>query len=215
MGANFASLPEVERFLASRLTEPLPGAPAQRRFAPHPPRQDWSPDDRPVDARRAAALILLYPTERGVALPLTVRHHGLPYHAGQLSLPGGRIDAGESSEAAALRETWEEIGVPPADVRVLGPLSTLWVVVSNHLVQPFVGIADARPHFRLAEREVTALIELPLSHLHDTAAVGWDRRLRDGLAIDVPYFSFEGHQIWGATAMVLSEFAALFESKDL
>jgi 8-oxo-dGTP pyrophosphatase MutT (NUDIX family) len=208
---NLTSLAAIETYLRGRLVAPLPGAEAHLRFAPRPTREAWRPDDRPPTARLAAALILLYPGDQGATIPLTVRHSDLPHHPGQISLPGGRIDAEESAESAALRETAEEIGVQPDRVRVLGALSSLWVIVSNHLVQPFVGVTDTRPQFRLAAREVEALVELPLNHLHDITRIGWERRLRDGVEIDYPYFGLAEHQVWGATAMILGEFGALFE----
>ena len=207
---DYADLPAVEEFLSERLRQPLPGAEAHRRFAPRPARDGWRPDDLPSHARRAAALILLYPTGAGVTLPLTVRHSALPHHAGQVSLPGGRIDLDESAEHAALREAEEEVGIDPGRVRLLGPLSTLWVIVSNHVVQPFVAVTDERPQFRLAAREVAQLMEMPLADLHDPRKVGWERREREGVLVDVPFFTLEGHQVWGATAMMLGEFGALF-----
>ena len=209
--SDFSSLPATEAFLIQRLAQPLPGAGAHRRFAPLPTREGWRPDDVPAHARRAAALILLYPGAAGPMMPLTVRHSDLPHHPGQVSLPGGGVDPDESAEQAALRETQEEIGVPPESVRILGALSTLWVVVSNFVVQPFVGVTDARPHFQIAPREVEALVEMPLRDLHDIRRMGWERRTRDGLTVDYPFFDLEQHQVWGATAMILGEFGALFE----
>ena len=211
MAIDWADLQAVERFLRERLTRPLPGAAAHRRFAPRPARDGWTPDAFPTEARLAAALLLLYPGDHGAAFPLTVRHSELPHHPGQVSLPGGRIDPGESAEQAALREAHEEIGVPPESVRLIGALSTLWVAVSNHVIQPFVGIAFARPAFHLSALEVDALVEMPLAHLHDLTRIGWQRRMRDGLPVDIPFFSLHAHQVWGATAMILGEFGALFE----
>jgi 8-oxo-dGTP pyrophosphatase MutT (NUDIX family) len=138
-------------------------------------------------------------------MPLTVRHSSLPHHPGQISLPGGRIDLDETAEHAALREAQEEIGVHPDRVRVAGALSTLWVMVSNHVVQPFVGVTDRRPDFVLAAREVEALVEMPVQHLLDEARVGFELRVRDGLDVEVPYFDVDGQRIWGATGMVLGE----------
>jgi 8-oxo-dGTP pyrophosphatase MutT (NUDIX family) len=206
----FSSLPSVEAFLRERLRQPLPGAEAHHRFAPRPALTGWRPDDLPSHARRAATLILLYPGEHGVTFPLTIRHSALSHHPGQVSLPGGRIDVDESGEHAALRETHEEIGVSPDIVRVLGPLSTLWVLVSNHVVQPFVAVADARPDFQLDSREVDHLIEMPLSALHDEAIIGTGQRMRDQIAVEVPFFGWHDQQIWGATAMILGEFRELF-----
>jgi len=208
---DLSDLLAVERFLTDRLRRPLPGADAHRRFAPRPARDGWKPDDLPSRARRASALVLLYPGSRGPTIPLTVRHTDLPHHPGQISLPGGRIDLDESAEDAALRETREEIGVPRETIRIVGPLSTLWIYVSNHVLQPFVGIADHVPEFELAPREVEALVELPLADLHDLTRIGWEQRTRDGVEIAVPFFSLHGHRVWGATAMILGEFGALFE----
>ncbi|MCC7008099.1 MAG: CoA pyrophosphatase [Acidobacteria bacterium] len=203
------ALSALETTLRRRLAMPLPGAAAQRRFAPRPERADWSPDQRPDTARHAAALVLLYARREGVMLPLTVRHHTLPQHAGQVSLPGGAIDRGESPQAAALREADEEIGVAAADVRVLGALSTLWVPVSNFVIHPVVGIADREPAFRLHAREVSALLEVGIAELGDPACVRRIEHTRDGLTIACPAFHVHGHDVWGATAMILAELLSL------
>ena len=142
---NLDDLPAVETFLRERLTQPLPGAVVQRRFAPRPARKGWEPDQQPAGARQAAALILLYEVDGALVLPLTVRRDDLPHHPGQVSLPGGAIDPGEPAELAALREAHEEIGVIPDDVRMIGSLSTLNVIVSNFVVRPFIGVASHRP----------------------------------------------------------------------
>jgi len=191
--------------LTDRLAQPLPGAAAQWKFAPTPALKGWEPDKPPATARAAAALILLYPGEHGPSFPLTMRRHDLPHHPGQISLPGGRLDPGERPADAALREAHEEIGVDPSAVRLIGALSPLWVIVSNFVVQPFIGVIDHRPDFRASPREVSALIETPIAWLRDPARVGMDQRMRSGVAVTFPYFDFGGHHIWGATAMMLSE----------
>jgi 8-oxo-dGTP pyrophosphatase MutT (NUDIX family) len=201
----------VEAFLRGRLPLPLPGASAHRRFAPRPEREGWDPAARPPAARHAAALILLYPGPGGTTLPLTMRRHDLPEHPGQVSFPGGRLDPDETPEQAALRETFEEIGAAANDIRILGPLSTLWVPVSNHVIHPFVGATDRPPVFRLAAREVETLEEVPLADLFDPARLGTDTRVRDGATIQVPFLRLADRQVWGATAMMLGEFGMLFE----
>lgn len=206
----------MNRDLADRLTErlraPLPGDAAHARFSPRPKGSVPLTRTAPADARRAAALILLYPT-RGddtYSLPLTVRRADLPDHAGQISLPGGRIDTGETAAAAALRETVEEIGVDPSQVTLLGSLTPLYVFVSRFLVTPFVGIAHARPDFRPEPREVAELLEVPLEAL-SRDSIRWGHRTREGYLIDFPYFHLGEHHVWGATAMMLGEFLSLLD----
>src|SRR5262245_23149843 len=97
-------LSEATAFLRRRLEHRLPGPEAQRRFAPVPHLDGWAPDDEPAGARRAAALVLLYPGTNGPSIALTERQADLPHHPGQISLPGGALIAGESPRAAALRE---------------------------------------------------------------------------------------------------------------
>jgi 8-oxo-dGTP pyrophosphatase MutT (NUDIX family) len=202
------SLPDALRL---RLSGPLPGLEAQLRMAPRPlmrPDPALEPGLRP-----AAALLLIYPQRDSWHVPLTVRGAGLRHHTGQVSLPGGRLDRpDETVEEAALREAFEEIGVPPADVEILGRLTAIPVIVSGHLLQPVVGVAAHRPAFTLAAPEVERLIELPVARLLESDAIAWEERVRSlpphGV-MNVPYFEVDGARVWGATAMVLAEFGAL------
>jgi len=132
-----------------------------------------------------------------------------------VSLPGGRLDDGESVEAAALREAHEEIGVAPGNVDVLGRLTPLVIPVSGFLLHPVVGAATSRPAFVLHEHEVEALIEVPLHELRRADAVRWDVRPRAREPygdMDVPCFDVGSARVWGATAMVLAEFLAVLDA---
>lgn len=200
-----ARLSELEQRLRLALAGTLPGAAAQMRMAPVP-RPGWLPGRSPEESRPAAALLLLFPATSRAHVLLTVRSSRLPSHAGQVSLPGGAVEEGESLEQAALREASEETGLDPAAVRVLGKLTPLHIPVSGFVLHAVVGVTDARPAFRLAGAEVDRILEPSLDDLLDPAAVRRFPRLRDGLFQDVPYFAVDGLQVWGATAMVLAEF---------
>ena len=202
-------LKDLERSLRVKLAETLPGVEAQMRFAPIVPRSGWRPGHYPEDARVAAALMLIYPGERGPSIPLTVRASGLARHAGQISLPGGAADLGETLAETAVREAQEEIGIDPASVDVLGELTPVWVLVSGFTLHPVVGVTDARPDFIPAPDEVQEIVEVSLAKLRDASHIRRGTRVREGVAVEYPYFDLAGHQVWGATAMVLGEFICL------
>lgn len=201
----------LEATLRERLAGTLPGIEAQLRFAPTPRRPGWKPGVYPPDARTAAALILLYPGAAGISMPLTIRASGLKRHAGQISLPGGAADPGETLAQAALREAHEEIGVDPSSVRVLGELTPVHVIVSGFTLHPVVGITDRQPVFLPAAYEVEEVIEVSIADLLDASAIRQGLRVREGFAIEFPYFDLRGHHVWGATAMVLGEFLCLLQ----
>lgn len=207
--------------LREALSRPLPGLDAQLRMAPAP-RLGWDPLRFPEGAKDGAALLLLYPAFAGekagetLHIALTVRGSGLRNHTGQVSLPGGRVDEGETFEAAALREATEEIGIDPNAIELLGRLTPLHIPVSGFLLHPIVGFTSMRPAFQRAEWEVARIIEAPVPLLADPAVVKRETRTRvvkgQSIDVDVPYFDIDGEKVWGATAMVLAEFCAILTS---
>ena len=197
--------------LRARLGEALPGHTAHAEMAPYPRRSD--PEVISVDGkegRPAATLLLLYPGPSGEAhFVLTVRQPTLRAHSGQVSLPGGRLEAGETPEDAARREAFEEVGVDPEAVEVLGQLTPLYIPPSGFSVWPVVASTPRRPSFVAQEAEVAALIEVPVAALLDP--VTRERRDRDlaDVAYEVPFFRLGGAEVWGATAMMLAEAAVV------
>lgn len=209
--------PEFVDQLRTRLRGPLPGLDAQLRMAPQP-RPGWDPHVVPDGLRDAAGLLLVYPHEGRWFVPLTLRGSWMRQHTSQVSLPGGRVDPGESIEDAALREAHEEVGVESAGVEVLGRLTPLHIPVSGHLLHPVVGSLTTRPAFRVAASEVERLIETPIAHLRDGGTVAWEQRRRErppSVLMDVPYFGVDGAKVWGATAMILAEFLALLDGLEV
>jgi 8-oxo-dGTP pyrophosphatase MutT (NUDIX family) len=201
--------------LVSAVTEGLarlPGVEAQLRMAPQP-RGGWKPGFAPDQAKPAAALLLLFPVGDGAVVLLTKRSPDLPTHASQVSLPGGAVDPGETIEETALREAAEEVGLARGDVRVIGRLTPLHIPVSGFELHTVVGVAPSRPVMRPEPGEVERIIEAPVGNLLDPARHFRVSRIRDGDEFEMPYFDLGGEQVWGATAMVLAEFAAVLGVK--
>ncbi len=135
-------------------------------------------------------------------------------HSGQVSLPGGRYEE-EDQEivACALRETEEEIGIPREKVTIVGELSELFVYASNFIVYPFVGVLKEEVPLVPDPREVQHIIEVSLNHLIEPKTVKYtDMKLSEGTLKNVPYYDINGEVVWGATAMILSEFISYWKS---
>jgi len=193
---------------------------ADPRFAPRAatigsdlPRYDRSTFP---PARAAATLLLVYPTAGGeLTVPLTVRHADLREHPGEVSLPGGAVDATDASrEATALREAWEEVGVDPAAVAIAGVLDDIWIPVSNFELRPFVGTASERPALVPHTDEVAEIVEVPLRHLLTEGAVTEELIEGPGWQLRAAVYRHQGHRIWGATARTLAMFASVLREAD-
>jgi 8-oxo-dGTP pyrophosphatase MutT (NUDIX family) len=197
----------VER-LERALKSALPGSAAHDLLSPQPPRS-WPEGFHASRIRNAAGLLLVFPIDGRAHVVLTVRAGTLGRHGGQVSLPGGVVDPGESFDEAALREAHEEIALPLDDIRVLGHLTPLDIPVSGFRLHPVLAALSTRPRLRPAEDEVDTILEVSVDDLLDPAHLRSTGRERDGRQLVVPAFFVAGHEIWGATAMVLAEFLAL------
>jgi len=185
------------------LPRTLDGEVTRRRFE----RGDFPP------ARPAATLLAIYPDHTGnLVVPLTVRHSELRAHAGEVSLPGGAVDATDAGpEAAALREAWEEIGLPSDRVRIAGTLDPVWIPVSNFELLPFVGTVVERPALVPHDAEVSAIVELPLAALWDPDVIGVEEIAARELILRAGVYRYGGVVVWGATALTLGMLAHVLD----
>ncbi len=160
---------------------------------------DWSREERHA-LTNAAVLVPVIARPGGATVLFTRRTEGLPSHAGQISLPGGRAQAGDAGPVhTALRETFEEVGLAPERVDIVGALD-VYETRTGFRVRPVVGVVEAMPVLALDEREVAYVFEVPFDFLmdpanHQTCSVEWQGATRYYYAM--PY---RDHRIWGATA---------------
>jgi 8-oxo-dGTP pyrophosphatase MutT (NUDIX family) len=196
---------ELPERLAARLAngQPLPN---RRGLSP---AMSYGRHNGPAraDARAAAVLILLYPHAGVWHLPLTRRTAHLAAHGGQVSLPGGAIEADETPAQAALREADEELGIRATDLTLLGTLSPVYVFNSNFLITPWVAATRNAVPFRPSPDEVAELIQLPLAELLTDDRTGRMVIGRGRLEFSAPCLQWCQAQVWGATYVVLGQLA--------
>jgi 8-oxo-dGTP pyrophosphatase MutT (NUDIX family) len=166
-----------------------------------------------VTPRHGAVMALMYPSGDEMTLALTERTAHLGNHAGQISMPGGRIEPTDVSPwHAAVRETHEEIGVDLSAAAPWARLEQIYVAASRFYVAAFVAYAPARPEFSLDPHEVASLVEVPIAALMDDQTFRRGERDYEGQTILEGFFQFRTHKIWGATAVLLDQLLSRINS---
>ncbi len=188
--------------LRQSLQKDLPGQESQFKMAP-----GARLENRHGFYQNAAVLILLYRNGDRWHIVLMRRPEYAGAHSNQVSLPGGKHESRDHDlEATALRETHEELGIDDSAIRILGKLSKLHIPVSGIEVSPYVGTYPEKPFFKPDPSEVAYLIEVPISDLLSPENIREELRTLLNKPVRVPYYQIEKEHIWGATAMILSEF---------
>jgi 8-oxo-dGTP pyrophosphatase MutT (NUDIX family) len=194
--------------LEVRLGQDLPGALAHEAMravdsSGRPPQFKHSLPPKP-----GSVLLLIYPGADGaINFPLIKRPDYTGTHSGQVSFPGGKAEAGETTIQTALREAEEEVGVHPSEVTVLGVLSDFFVVPSNFMVTPVVGYAKKRPQFIPDKVEVVRIFEGDIRSLLPEGSIHVSEILvAKTYKLEAPHFLIDNEMVWGATAMMLNEF---------
>ena len=167
--------------------------------------RDWISKDKLSSMRKAAVLIGLFKKNDEWCFSLIRRPMNEKNHPGQIALPGGAMEKNETLMNTALREAFEEVGINPEDVEIIGQLTPIPVPVSEYLIYPFVGVIDYEPEWVLNEDEVEELFILEMSELINSDngyTEMWNLR---GNRVEVPIFKVMNETVWGATAAVLSE----------
>jgi len=203
--------------LEERLRNPLPGKAAQIKMASYQRLNDLSYKKIPINPLKSSVLIFLYYTENECKFILIERTTNKSMHSGQIALPGGKFEQIDYVlKQTALREAHEEIGIDISGTTIIGNLTELYIPPSNFIVHPFIGFSETKQNFKRQVQEVEKIIEVKVNELLNPNIIQkTDIKVRDFIIRDTPIFKICDYQIWGATAMILSEFIQVWnESAD-
>ncbi|QCW99325.1 CoA pyrophosphatase [Aggregatimonas sangjinii] len=206
-------------FFAQRIPKiknlPLPGEVSHYKMIPDFRQEELKAHySAKKNAKQAGVMALCYPEAGHLAhLLLILRKTYKGVHSNQVAFPGGKAESEDNGLlATALRETEEEVGVSPQQIEIFKELTPIYIPPSNFEVQPFLGVCHTQPDFKIQEEEVAALVKVRLTEFLDDANV-FEETLSTSYAknVAVPAFRLNGHTVWGATAMMLSEVKELMK----
>ena len=193
--------------LTKKMNGELPGRTSQEKMMVKP-RYKFHEKKTSIPA---AVLILLYPIKNKWHFFLTKRTNIVEHHKGQISLPGGMLEKGESHKEAAVRETFEELGIQSKDINIIGPLTPLYVPISNFKIFPFVGWIKSIPELNIQPKEVSKVFSASIFSLMDPQT----KKVKDstllGQKVRIPFFNLKNEFVWGATSMIISEFKTVLK----
>lgn len=202
---------DLKTRLKEALANALPGERAHRRMLPD--GRDLYPVAGLTNIKQSSVLVLIFPNSGELHTCLIKRPAAMRNHAGQIAFPGGRYEPLDKDLVhTALRESSEEIGTDMNQIEIIGALTPIYIQVSNFIINPFIGWSEKHPHFRTENREVDELFIIPLEKLSDQHAKEWRTVITAHGNFDVPGFYIDPLFIWGATAMIISEFREIFLS---
>lgn len=196
---------------------PLPGKKGQAPLRPYV--KIYKDLDAPVlpNKKEGAVMSLIYPVNNIPHILFIERPVYEGVHSGQIAFPGGKIEQTDASFLdAALRETYEEIGIAPQSVEVLGSLSEVYVLASNFMVYPFVGILNEIPEIIPDRKEVAGTLEVPLFTFFEPNIIK-EKPMKNGIGLNLmaPYYDLQGKILWGATAMMVSELCTIIQTRNI
>ena len=196
--------------LENQLRNKLPGKLAQKIMRPKY-RGSKNKNYTINNAISSAVLILIFKEKNVFKYYLTLRSNNVGKHKGQISLPGGSQEKNESLEFTALRETEEEIGINKDTIYIIGKLTKLFVPVSGFCIYPFVGWTNKIPKIK-PSNEVKKVFNVKISELLDRNNEKRKQIVINNKITEIPYFNLRNKEVWGATAMILSEFKKILKS---
>ena len=195
--------------LKQKFLRPLPGALSHLKMSPRNRVDDFSGNNPMMPlAKRSAVLVLLFPDKGQLKTVFIKRSVYNGVHSGQISFPGGQYESTDASfEATALRETNEEIGVASDKIELIGQLTDFYIPPSNFLVKVYVGYTSQKPEYIPDKKEVQSVVEVNVEDLYDGNNITQKEfySTSRNVLVNAPTYIINGVEIWGATAMIVSE----------
>ena len=201
--------------LKQKLSNPLTGVVSHLKMASQHRVKQFNNDTVDIpNAKKSAVMILFFHDDNVLKMIVIRRSEYVGIHSGQIAFPGGRFEEEDKNVmTTALREIHEEIGIPNEKIEIIGRLSDIYVPPSNFLISVFVGYLSERPVYKIQEREVAEIIEIPFDDFFKPNVIKEKDFYVNSLKAvsNAPYFDVTNAEIWGASAMVLSELLEMLE----